>query len=152
MAHFLETSSVPDFRTMIDERTTLPLTGIEVIDDQHGAMLAEILKLRQANQQGRGSALLEDIVIFLADYSQTHFAFEEFVMKGARYPGMDAHCESHRAFTRKFGDFRRRFEAATQAGEDVSQLSETMAAWLHGWLVGHITVEDSAVAEFLHQP
>lgn len=129
----------------------LPLTGIDVVDDQHREMLAEIAKLQDANQIGRGGTHLEEVIIFLADYVQTHFAFEEFVMKGSRYPGLEAHRASHAAFVGRFGEIRRRFHEATMAGEDVTELSEQTAEWLRSWLTAHITSEDAAMAEYLRE-
>lgn len=129
----------------------LPTTGIEIIDLQHGEMLAAIARLEEANRLGRGAALLEEVFVFLADYAATHFAFEEFVMKGAHYPGLERHRESHQAFTRRFGELSYRFQAATLAGEDLAPLGMETAGWLRSWLIGHIQGEDTAMARFLRK-
>lgn len=130
----------------------LPVTGITVIDDQHGEILAAIATLEEAHRAGHGSSVLEELYIFLSDYTATHFAFEEFAMQGAGYPGLEAHRASHLAFTRTFEDFRRRYLAAERTDEEIDQLCKRTAEWLRGWLAAHVTGEDLAMAEYLRHP
>lgn len=135
----------------VNSEPPLPQTGIEILDVQHAEMLAEITKLQEANQAGRGAEVLEEVFVFLADYTATHFAFEEFVMQGAYYPGLETHRQSHQAFTLRFGELSRRFQIAARGGEDVAHLSVLTAEWLRAWLVGHIKGEDTAMAQFLRK-
>lgn len=129
----------------------VPATGIRVIDAQHAEIMDEVAKLDSANAAGHGAALLDDLMVFLEDYTETHFAFEEFAMKGAHYPDFARHREHHQEFKRVFGDYRRRFHVMDRSSDEAARLSEDLASWLHHWLEAHISHDDTLMAEFLQR-
>lgn len=129
----------------------VPTTGIRVIDAQHTEILNEVTKLQEACQASHGGAILEELMVFLSDYTETHFAFEEFAMKGAHYPGFERHLEHHREFKRVFGDYWRRFHAMERTSDEAARLSEDLADWLRRWLEDHIAHDDTLMADFLQR-
>ncbi len=114
-------------------------TGIEVIDDQHRRIVGMINQLHRAHAGG-SQLRVGDALDELVDYTLSHFAFEEELMEEAGYPFCAAHRRVHAVFTRRVGEYRRRF----QAGEDVVDELESM---LPRWLFNHIRNDDKAYSE-----
>ena len=71
-------------------------TGHARIDEQHQALADIFNHLHGAMQQGKGKAEVEGILVFLKDYTVTHFAMEEQLMAEHPYTGADRHRQIHR--------------------------------------------------------
>ena len=71
----------------------------------------------------------------LVDYTQSHFAFEESLMKEAGYKFLEMHKKVHELFIRRVSDFTLRFAK----GEDIAGEVHVM---LVRWLSNHIANED----------
>jgi hemerythrin-like metal-binding protein len=97
----------------------------------------EILnRLHTAMKQGRGKGELEGILVFLKDYTVTHFAMEEDLMAKHGYKGSDQHKAIHADLIRQVADLVARF----QAGK--AMLTLEVMNFLEDWLVKHIQGED----------
>jgi hemerythrin len=82
--------------------------GIEVMDDQHQTILALINQLRAAtrlrNQAATGIALNG-----LVDFSSSHLAFEQALLRDAGFPDLESEYQRvHGPFIRQLYDFRHR--------------------------------------------
>ncbi len=112
-------------------------TGIDVIDGQHKRIASYINQLHEAcHMQGDNSTIVTNTIIELADYTISHFAFEEALLEEAGYSKMEEHSESHIEFSTKiFGYIDR-----SEKGEDVAS---SLLDLLHDWLFGHILIEDA---------
>jgi len=114
-------------------------TGIEEIDNQHQRIVEMINHLYDAEQNGDKNEIRE-VLVDLADYTQSHFAFEETLMEDAGYRFSRAHKKVHELFIRRVEEYRMRFDA----GENIVQeLHDTLSRWLFS----HIRNEDAAYAE-----
>ena len=65
----------------------IPLTGIEKIDHQHMDILLLFAQLEEDVNPKIFSTLIE--------YSHSHFAAEEQLIRSLNYPGFEAHLDAH---------------------------------------------------------
>ena len=109
-------------------------TGIGEIDRQHRRIATYINTLYDLRASPDRQALSR-VIADTADYTESHFAFEENLLEQAGYDFEGPHKKVHELFTRRVIEMQTRFDA----GEDV-------AAELHGmlsrWLFNHIRNED----------
>jgi hemerythrin-like metal-binding protein len=118
-------------------------TGHAAIDDQHKSLVEILNRLHTAMKQGRGKAELEGILVFLKDYTVTHFGMEEGLMAKHGYAGGDRHRAIHAELVRQVADLVTRFQAGT------GMLTLEVMNFLEDWLVKHIQAEDYAFAQDL---
>ncbi|MFA7399424.1 MAG: hemerythrin domain-containing protein [Sideroxydans sp.] len=84
-----------------------------------------------------------NVIYELADYTLTHFAFEETILEDVNYAALDAHRVFHDQFIQQVREIRERFEEHEIA---TIELNNLMVAWLFN----HILHEDAAyVSEVL---
>lgn len=114
--------------------STLELTGIGVIDDQHQAIFdqLEIFNTQASNgdRQQIGASINQIVSQTLA-----HFEFEEELMEQSDYPFLKVHKRLHDYFIQHLVGYTQRFDA----GEDIAG---DLAPFLNNWLHNHFTHED----------
>ena len=113
-------------------------TGIQVIDNQHKRIVEMINHLRRPARQGTRGDRRGDRE--LVDYTLSHFAFEETLMEDAGYQFSRAHKKIHELFIRRVSEYRVRF----QAGEDVG---DELKGLLSRWLFNHIRNDDAGYVD-----
>lgn len=120
-------------------------TGHSKIDEQHKALIDTINKLHVAMKTGKGRGEIEGILVFLKDYTVSHFRMEEDLMNHSHYTGMAKHKEIHHDLVVQVADLVDRHQKGT--------LTMTMAVmdFLNDWLTKHIQGEDFRLAEFLRK-
>lgn len=111
-------------------------TGIDVIDGQHRQIVDYINRLNEARSSGNRKEIGE-IIEGMADYTLSHFAFEETLMTDADYQFLHGHQKIHEIFVNRIQRFQERFAA----GEDVA---DELHALLCRWLFNHIRSDDAA--------
>lgn len=79
--------------------------------------------------------MVAGVIEELVDSTQSHFAFEEALMKEAGYKFLEMHKKVHELFIRRVSDFTLRFAK----GEDIAGEVHVM---LVRWLSNHIANED----------
>ncbi|MBN1426113.1 hemerythrin family protein [Candidatus Fermentibacteria bacterium] len=121
--------------------------GVDLIDEQHKALITRIRDLSEAVQEFQGVDQVTTTLSFLIDYTDYHFGTEEKHMLGHNYPGLAHHMEKHEesrtTLTNLEGDFQD--EGSSQA------LAESIHAFLFEWLVTHIQGIDQGFGTFLAQ-
>jgi hemerythrin len=110
-------------------------TGISVIDGQHRKIVDYINMLSTAKESGDKSIVAE-VLEQLADYTISHFAFEEGLQEQAGYQYLVAHKRVHAIFIKKVTEY----QARMANGED---LIDQILATLKRWLVNHIKNDDA---------
>lgn len=110
--------------------------GIAVIDRQHQRIVELINTLDRLMDEPDAHLGVSRVLYDLVDYTESHFGFEEALMKEAGFDGLDEHHQAHENFVRQIGVMQRRHEA----GEDVAGL---LLALLERWLMQHILAEDA---------
>ncbi|MCU7919993.1 MAG: bacteriohemerythrin [Candidatus Thiodiazotropha sp. (ex Epidulcina cf. delphinae)] len=113
-------------------------TGIDVIDEQHQRIVDYINQLNKAIIR-QNDHLVGGVLIELADYCVSHFAFEESLMLKAGYPYLKPHKATHDMFVKRLKKFQDRYDQ----GEDVAAKLHDM---LSTWLILHIKQTDMAYA------
>lgn len=119
-------------------------TGDEEIDTHHQQLYATVESLHDAVRYGemaRATVALD----FLQRYVTDHFATEERRMAEARYPGLKAHAELHRAFAAEFIRRRQQFLECGPRAAFVIDLS----SWLATWLRDHVEGADVEMGHFI---
>lgn len=81
----------------------------------------------------------------LVDYAQYHFSTEEKYFAAFKYPDTDAHTRTHKAFTEKVADVRKRLIS----GQLV--LSLEITTFLKDWLTIHIKGDDKTYSNHFNK-
>ena len=102
--------------------------GIGSIDAQHQSLFAIAAELHSAMVTGQGKAASGKILDRLIQYTVSHFAHEERLMRLCDYPGMTAHKMQHDALTGKVRKFQSEFQAGRAA------ITVDMLQFLKSWL------------------
>ena len=110
-------------------------TGISVIDGQHRKIVDYINMLSVAKETGDRSVVSE-VLGQLADYTLTHFAFEEGLQEQAGYQYLPAHRRVHAIFIKKVTEYQSRMA-------DGEEVIDQILATLKRWLVNHIKNDDA---------
>ena len=117
--------------------------GIASIDAQHQNLFRIAGELYAAMSAGRGKAATAQILERLVQYTVSHFAHEERLMRLYHYPGAATHKVEHDALTRQV----KQFQAELQAGR--ASMSVQLLQFLKDWLVKHIQGSDLSFAPYL---
>ena len=110
-------------------------TGNDLLDDQHKAIFEWLAELESAATDER-TLFGAYAITRLKNFTRTHFAAEEALMKEAGYPGLAEHIAEHEAFRARLAEIHLK-----SIGEDVSP--ETVR-FLTDWLTHHIVETDMA--------
>ena len=125
----------------MSEAIKLERTGIWEIDEQHKQLVSYLDRLLSWIAKGYGLAATFDAFEALFVYTQTHFQFEEKLLRDHSYPKLDEHIEEHQAIIAHL----KQLKAELEAGEDVA---DELAKTLREWVLKHIDVEDIDYAKF----
>ena len=111
-------------------------TGIHEIDIQHQEILNYVNQLDDARKLNSRTDV-KNVIEGMADYTISHFAFEEALMEQAQYPYVGPHQHIHKTLIARVGTFTERFEAGEDIGDEFHSL-------LKRWLINHIQRDDAA--------
>ncbi len=108
--------------------------GIDLIDAQHKRIVDYINQLNDARQTGEKKAV-GLVLEGLAEYTLSHFGYEEAVMTAARFPGTARHRRGHERFARQLAEYGHRYALGEEVAAEVLDT-------LNKWLLNHIKRED----------
>ena len=117
--------------------------GIDIIDKQHMILVRAINLLAMAIERNSERELLSAIFETLADYTNTHFSYEEELFDHFGYPRKAEHHNQHQGLLNKVIELKTKFDA----GED--NLGPEVLRFLVKWLTTHIMGEDKQYSPFL---
>jgi hemerythrin len=117
-------------------------TGNPRIDEQHKALIAAFNDLHGAMKAGKGKEEVGKTLVFLKDYTVTHFKMEEDLMARSAYPALARHKAIHADLLGQVGEHVRKFQEG-------SALTMTVMNFLEDWLMVHIQGEDMKLAAHL---
>lgn len=120
--------------------------GVELIDKQHKELLLRFDRLLTACEEGKGTAELKKLLVFLEEYVQTHFRDEEALQQLRRYPEYEEHRAQHVGFEARIKELR---EEADKDGISTHHVLETNNMLLK-WLLNHISKVDTKLGAFLN--
>ena len=113
--------------------------GIGIIDEQHRGIVSTINSLHYIIRTDQTDKLFPSIVKTIEDYTKTHFATEEIILKASKYPDFEKHKSFH--------------EKLKQLTFAVSKESELLdhplkfLDFLKDWWMNHINKNDRAYAD-----
>ena len=118
--------------------------GIKEIDDEHRELVNMVNDLHSAMSTGKGKDALGGVLDRLIDYTVSHFAHEEELMRKYSYPDSFKHTNEHRKLTKTAVDVQTKFKSGQTIG-----LSIEVMDFLRNWLTTHIQEVDNRFGAFL---
>jgi len=117
--------------------------GIDTIDSQHKELINILNRLFVAVFQREGDTVISGILDALVDYTKTHFALEERLMRDAKYKYLEPHIAEHRKLINQLDELCKKhlIEEKTIYFE--------MLRFLKKWLKDHIKGIDTLYSEDL---
>lgn len=120
-------------------------TGSPTIDEQHRQLIQYVNRLEamlvENNPNREHYETMLKFLIFLEDYMESHFNFEEQCMENYRCPSHHKNCQAHEQFRRMFAKFRARFNHEGMRMELLKELNQTINTWIEG----HILAVDTTL-------
>ena len=91
---------------------------------------------------GKANGVMREILGDLADYTVTHFSYEERLFKQHAYPDAAAHQSSHASPVTQLRELQRQLEGG-------ASISIKTFSFLKKWLTEHIMQDDRKYSQFL---
>lgn len=113
--------------------------GVAEFDRQHQRWIDLLNALHDALSKGQGTSVVGPVLEDAIDYTKTHFAAEERLMKQHGFPGFAEHKSIHDRFIRQIEELR-------QAHGTVAAIKAMTV--LREWLVQHISAKDKSYGPF----
>jgi len=117
--------------------------NIREIDDQHKKLIGMVGQLHDAMGQGKGKQALDEVLRNLIQYTRTHFATEERLMKVNGYPDYETHKAKHDSMTQKVANIYREYQ------DGKVTISLEVMNFLENWVDKHIMGTDMQYGPFL---
>jgi hemerythrin-like metal-binding protein len=117
---------------------------IPQIDAQHKGLIRLINDLHSAMAAGKGKEASGTILDELIRYTESHFKYEEGMLRQRQYSNLAAHQTEHKKLTGQVVELRERFRSARLT------MSVEVMQFLKNWLANHILVHDQAYARELN--
>jgi hemerythrin-like metal-binding protein len=110
--------------------------GVQALDDDHKRLLHLINNLYTAANYRTDMAFERQALNEVIDYTKTHFAREEELMRANEYPDFEPHKRQHEAMIAKVNELMARYE------QDRDGTVEELLKYLREWLIQHILGTD----------
>ncbi len=120
-------------------------TGIHSIDAQHRNLFNVAEDLYTAMSNGQGRAAVGRTLDRLVQYTASHFAHEERLMRLHEFPDFVAHKTEHDKLTAQVLQFQTDFRAGKVT------MTVQLLQFLKDWLQKHIQGSDQRYAPFLRE-
>ncbi len=119
---------------------------IQEIDEQHKVLVELINRLYDAIAAKKDVEQMGKIMDELVDYTKTHFAVEEALMRVLQYPDYEPHKAIHDRIVAQVVDFQTKFHAGDRG------MGMELLMFLKNWLFDHINkIDKSYVPHFTKQ-
>lgn len=119
--------------------------GIDSIDQQHQEIFDAANKLVRDLLAGTATESLSEVMKFLRNHTDHHFADEEALMEKINYPELEKHRQNHQAFSVTLGELERRFQEEGPSLGLALELNEKISHWQ----MVHIMKEDRAIVDYI---
>jgi hemerythrin-like metal-binding protein len=121
--------------------STLSLSGIQQIDDQHKQLVECLDALELWIGKGHGFAATLDALGKLNHYVEAHFRDEEELLRQRSYPKLDEHIAEHNLIS---AELAKLYQHVLDGGD----VTEELLRLVRDWVITHIGVEDMEFADF----
>lgn len=121
------------------------LVNIEQIDREHRQLFEIAGRVYDglSDSDATAIAVARKAIAELIEYTATHFANEEALMRAARYPDMETHRAQHHQLLLQARDMEMRAEI------DEQYVPLELNRFIANWLAEHITASDRKFGEFV---
>lgn len=119
--------------------------GVDDIDEQHVELVGLLNQLHAAVRERRGSDAVRSTLDELVDYTRTHFAVEERMMRESGYPDYAEHHVYHEALI----DQVRALQQKLDSGE--ASITFELLHFLRVWLMRHICESDKRFGQWYQE-
>lgn len=130
---------------MYAEFTNDLIIGNEMIDTQHKELIGKINDLLISCENNHGREETIQMLRYLADYTDYHFAAEEALQRELEYPGYTEHIKKHAEFKKNVADLQVILDRETEVSDT---FKETVEEEVLNWFLYHINGFDRSVAEY----
>ena len=114
------------------------------IDKQHQELVKMLNELFEAMSKGKGQDVLKPILTKMANYTVTHFGYEEKLMGQHQYPESPDHKAQHVAFIAKVTELMNKVKSGN------TMITMEVGNFLKEWLVKHIGGTDKKFGAYLN--
>ena len=121
---------------------SIQLLDIPWQDEQHKTLFLKLADLHSAFLAGGDSAFALETLLFLNDYSVSHFGQEEREMERIGFFDIKAHRAEHD----KFRCYLKDVDAALKKGRN-SDITAALIFELNEWLLNHVNLTDRVLSE-----
>ena len=118
-------------------------SGFPEIDNQHKEWISRFNAFNQAILEHKGEKVFADALMFFLRYTETHFRFEENLMKVQHCPAEGINRQEHAAFQKWIQELIFETWPLGATEQDVLKLKNELA----NWLVSHICGVDVKLRE-----
>jgi hemerythrin len=118
--------------------------GVKLIDDEHKLLFEKADKLFEAGKNGHAKEYVGELLDFLKEYTETHFADEEKYMLKIQYPGYPEQKKAHEYFVSQLTQLQNDYK--TSGGNLLVILNANHI--VSDWLIKHISMLDKKLGEF----
>ena len=115
---------------------------VRTIDQQHKKLIDLLNQMHDAMKASRGREVVEQVLAELVNYTNTHFAYEETLMKKHGYASYESHKLQHQGLVKKVTDFQKDLKSGR------ASVTIEVLGFLKEWLNGHILGTDRQYASF----
>lgn len=122
--------------------------GIKEIDDQHKALFRAVNRVVNIVEEGdlsRNQRACVEALVYLKNYTFTHFQTEEAYQQSINYPKFEAHKQIHDVFRALILEYEKKFAKGPLSSEAVMGFVQILT----DWLIHHIMYQDQLIAESL---
>lgn len=119
--------------------------NIKAIDDQHRELVNILNRLFVAVSKREGNEIIAEILDALTNYTKTHFALEEKMLRQANYDKLEEHMEEHRKLLEHFEQLCKKYMT------EEKPVYFELLSFLKRWLKEHILSSDKEYSAALHQ-
>lgn len=117
--------------------------GHDQIDREHRSLVDALNRLHAAMKMGKGKEEIGQVLVFLMDYTESHFKTEEAMMLKHGYPAAQRHLAAHADLVQQVSALVTNYHAGR------ALLTGAVFDFLEGWLVKHIMSEDKVLGDFM---
>ncbi|MCP5364784.1 MAG: hemerythrin family protein [Hyphomicrobiales bacterium] len=128
---------------MLRWRDNLSL-DVPVIDKDHKKLIQLLNRVHYLNLGGEDRKGIRAALDELLEYTRTHFAREEMLMRLAAYPEYDSHCRAHAALTRKVDELTAEFDKSPETFS-----VQAFYTFVAEWLYSHIATLDTKIKPYV---
>lgn len=119
--------------------------GVEEIDKEHKMIIDHFEELYELMKKGGGHEYYKELVNFLEQYVDTHFAHEEELHLKYNYDRIKEHKAQHEEFKKKIKEIIGKGNSKEVTNMDLIRIN----MFIKDWLVHHILIEDGRLGNYI---